>query len=207
MIAAGLCLMGGCFALDNGAAVDTYWPAERASFSSELDAESLKVISFMTYGGDSVNDRALLAGTFTSGENYVSWKIAAGMNRPENILNGRINVICDASEGICVYGDYGSKRLRLIQNPPSDGVEVTLQIAGGTARVESSRVSGSITDSYSFNDTVSREFLVRSKITKAFNIFWYANARLGIRWCVRAMRSPSGYSAIFADLDESLTEI
>ena len=199
--------MGGCFALDKGAAVDTYWPAERASFSSELDAESLKVISFMTYGGDSVNDRALLAGTFTSGKNYVAWKIAAGMNRPENILNGRINVICDAQDNISVYGDFGNNRTRLILNPPSDGIFVRMLVADGKADIVSTFISTALSDSYSFNNTVSREFLVRSKITKAFNIFWYANARLGTRWCVRAMRSPSGYSAIFADLDESLTEI
>ena len=207
MIATGLCAMGGCFAMDKGAAVESYFPAECAVFSPELDAESLKVVSILTYGGDSANDRALLAGSFTSGRGYVSWKIAAGLNRPDDLYNGRINVICADTEGVCVYGDYGNKRLTLIYNPPLDGIYVRMQVAEGLADIESTGSSGTLADSYSLKDDQPREFIVRSRITKAFNIFWYANARLGTHWCARAMQSPTGYSAIYADLDESLTEI
>lgn len=208
MIASGLCVMGGCFALENGAAVDTYWPASRAVFSPELDAESLKVISFLNYGGDSVYDRALLSGSFTSDYNFVSWKIAVGMNRPENIQQGRINVICDAQTSIAVYADYGNRRIELANKDTAPtGVEVMMQVADGRAHIGSTLVCGSLADSYSLDDSVSREFLVRSKITKVFSIFWYSNARLGARWCVRAMQSPAGASALYADADESLTEI
>jgi hypothetical protein len=207
MIAAGLCMIGGCFALNNGAVVDSYWPSARAFFSPELDVESLKVVSFLTYGGDSENDRALLAGSFTCGPNYASWKAAAGIIRPIDIQQGRINIICDDKEGYCVYGDYVNNRLKLIQNPSSNGIYAEMQVAAGKADIKSTGVSGSLADFYSFDNDVPREFVVRSKITKAFNIFWYANARLGTRWCVRAMQSPTGCFAIYADVDESLTEI
>ena len=204
MIATGLCLMGGCFALDKGAAVDSYWPAERAVFSPELDAETLKIVSFLTCGGDAENDTALLVGAFASAN--VSWLIAVGLNRPSNLYNGRINVICSNQEGLRVYADYGDNRLTLLRNS-SLGINVRMQVAEGVADIESTGESGTLADSYLLDDDLPREFIVRSNITKAFSIFWYSNARLGTRWCVRAMQSPAGYSAIYSDFDESLTEI
>lgn len=47
MIAAGLCLMGGCFAQDdNGKAVDTYWPAISAAIPSS--PESIAILQYDT---------------------------------------------------------------------------------------------------------------------------------------------------------------
>ena len=54
MIATGLCVMGGCFALDNGAAVDTYWPAAAAEISPDIPYGL--VLTIPVRGGDAEND-------------------------------------------------------------------------------------------------------------------------------------------------------
>ena len=200
-------MMGGCFALENGAAVDTYWPAESAEFSEKISAYNQVVYQTAIAGGDSENDVASIKGRIAVIEGGPNWKIAAGFNygTVDGFGTGRFCFMVSTSNtGIHAY--YGTQR---VQSSSTYGdADVFMQAQNGVASgYIDDEAFEPMTDSYAFDFSITRAFVIRSMITKRLSFAYYSNERTGIRFLVQAMLSPGGSVALFSDLDDSLIEV
>lgn len=205
MIAAGLCMMGGCFAQEGGMAVEAYWPAEVAEFSAEISASSVRIYLFSFSDGDSENDEAYIKGRFATHPKASNWTIATGINRPATLQNGRFNVIA-STDPIGLYADYANGRSTITSSYTE--AEITMKALNGSASVLVNGVTFStLTGTYTIGPELTRDFLVRSLTTKALSFFHYRNLRTGVHFNVSALQSPSGAAALFSDFDNSLIEI
>lgn len=205
MIAAGLCMMGGCFAQEGGMAVETYWPAEVAEFSAEISASSVRIYLFSFSDGDSENDEAYIKGRFATHPKASNWTIATGINRPATLQNGRFNVIV-STDPIGLYADYANGRSTITSSYTE--AEITMKALNGAASVLVNGVTFStLTGTYTIGPELTRDFIVRSLTTKALSFFYYRNLRTGVHFNVSALQSPSGAAALFSDFDNSLIEI
>lgn len=205
MIAAGLCMMGGCFAQEGGMAVETYWPAEVAEFSAEISASNVRIYLFSFSDGDSENDEAYIKGRFATHPNASNWTIATGINRAATLLNGRFNVIVSTAP-IGLYADYAEGRSTIKSS--YEEAEIAMEALNGSASVlVNGATFSTLTGTYTIGPELTRDFLVRSLATKALSFFHYRNRRTGVHFNVYAMKSPLGAAALFSDSDNSLIEI
>lgn len=212
MIASGLCMMGGCFALENGAAVDTYWPAESVEFSEKISAFSQTVYQATIAGGDSENDVAYIKGRFAVIEGGSNWTITAGCNyatsNGASTGTGRfclmVSTAATVSRGIHAY--YGTKRVQISSTYGDADVFMHAQNGVASGYIDD-EIFEPLTDSYAFDFSVTRLLAIRSMITKKLSFVYYGNERTGICFLVQAMLSPGGSVALFSDLDDSLIEV
>lgn len=206
MIAAGLCMMGGCFALEGGKTVESYWPAEIAVFTETVSASHLVVLTFFFNGGDSLNDVAIWDGCFAASGKAAEWTAATGINRPPSMQTGRMYVIYGSSDARIAV-DYGNTRA-VITKIQGDSRQISVAAREGNAVVTVDAAEfASLADVYSIPDDVSRQFYVRSVTTTALKYYYYQNQRTGVRFCVRALQAPSGAAALYSDFDETLAEV
>jgi hypothetical protein len=205
MIASGLCMMGGCFALENGAAVDSYWPAESVEFSEEISITSLIVYRAFFADGDSENDIAYLKGRFAVLAGAANWTIATGINRPETLQNGRFNVIT-STQPLGIHADYGNNR-STIRSSYGDA-EVFMHMENGSASIYvNDNLFSTLTDTYMIGSSLTRSISIRSLTARKFDFEYYYNARTGVRFQVQPMLAPGGSPALYSDLDDSLIEV
>lgn len=215
MIASGLCMMGGCFALENGATADSYWPAAEAVFSPELAAVSTQIISSVVPGGDSAADEIAFKGRFYIGYNINpdvnDYKIATGINRLiSGPTPGKLCVMTAGFAGL-LRCDYGPNNYTVSSgaDTPEDGVEIEGRAVSNTgsfyvAGKEWLTAQGT---AYSYTEADQRQVLLRSHTTRRLSWFWYRNSRTGVHFWYQALRSPGGESALYSVVDKTLTEI
>ena len=210
MIASGLCMMGGCFAMDGGAAVETYWPARTAEFSPAMSASYATVLTVPIRGGDAKNDFCSFKSTMQNNNVVPDWSIAMGVNRDEKQADGRIYItahnIPNGAEPAGLWCSYGGNTGPCVYSYEPEEIAVTawngscvFERTGGEQLIYSS--------DFSLEDDSVRNVYVRSVSTRIFNWFMYRNTRTNVRFYICAMKSASGASAVFTDYDMTLVEV
>lgn len=203
-------MMGGCFAQDETSChVDTFWPAASAEFSKALSGAVLTVLSFSIRGGDSEYDSGCIRGVFYNGAGMPSNTIAVGINSTksnEETLTGRFHIKVDSGNVITL--GYGGISSTVYSNPPNNGVEMRVEMAHSKAHLQiAGEHRGEYVSNYELQEPTARAVLLRSRATRVFYEFWYSNMRTQVRFCIRALRSSSGASALYDDYNETLIEI
>lgn len=204
MIAAGLCLMGGCFAQnEHGACVDSYWSA------SACDIPKYGAVNLMSGrfpGGSSEADTA-------KASIVCEWK---GSTDQHNIITGYNSFYSNST----YLGGWGVRRAGnsmadLVYTPilspmtfSSDYPELQLYCADGRAWVESAGALLASTETeFSLTMEQMRAFSIRCTYLRQFHYMAYANEQTGIKWNVLPVRSPLGNAAIWEDYTNSLIEL
>lgn len=208
MIATGLCVMGGCFAMDNGAAVDTYWPSAAAEISPDIPYGLMLTIPVR--GGDAENDSMSFGAVIQNNVSATDWHLATGFNRDDKASDGRLGVTVhpvEAGGEAGLYMTYGTYP-RVVVWPGFDATNVTAVAHNGSCSFSvNGEVAGEWTSKYSLKDEAIRNVYVRSVITRVFHWLAYRNARTNVCFYISAMKSASGAAALYSDYDMTLVEV
>lgn len=210
MIASGLCVMGGCFALENGAAVETYWPAAAAVFSPEVQKNCVALLSLPIYGGDTRQEFCVFKGVFQHKTGFGSRVYCAGLLMESNSMAGAACVFAQAEaayDPAGLYGAFGLSHCGYVDS--SEPVEFSFYALNNSCRVEvtGGKVFNKNGYGIAFGDDRKRNVVIRSAVTISFHGFEYGSELIGVRFCINAMKSVGGASALFTDYDATLVEV
>lgn len=199
MIAAGLCAMGGCFAQDaDGAVVDTYWPAAKASMGGTNSWAWRSEV----YGGDSDTDylRIVMDADISGTKPSTMTNIIGLNNSPggSDVNSFRVNLqtgffrysIGTAFEGLPVKSSFESVA------------------AEGVARVwDATPKLTEVVPAYFSAEGKTRLLGVYNNGVTKFGFLQYRNAVMGASVTLQAMRSAAGGDALYEVEKKVLVEI
>lgn len=210
MIATGLCVMGGCFAMDNGAAVDTYWPAAAAVFSPEVQKRYVKLLDVPFYGGGSEYEYCSFRGVFQNVAGHGEWIMPAGVAREGNSMAGAICVSAHTKENdsvpMALYCSYNTAIFGFIEG--SEPMEFSVSARNSSCHCEVTGVGAfDGTASFTIREDRYRNVRIHSVFTTGFHWFEYGNYQTGFHFCITAMKSAGGASALFTDCVATLLEV
>ena len=205
MIAVGLCAMGGCFAMENYSAVETYWPSEMV----DISRDEIIMLERYTYpGGDSQNDvykSRVYVDLETPPAPIVPGTIPYGYANAQNDSGGWIfsGVYFTINKNDITF-QYGNTQ----RNSPmfSGWCEIFAARNNCVWRVDNS-VRVSLSASFSLPDQLTRNYFLRTGQIRQFCYMAYYNERTNIKWIISSMRSPLGNSALWISNALTLAEI
>lgn len=206
MIAAGLCMMGGCFAQnEEGAAVETYWHAQNV----DLTSEQVALIHRNAFPGGSSETDVCHASL------YVDL-----LDPPAAIITDTIpfvyaNVKLDDGSfimsGVYMITYAGSAEIRYgnpVKYIPNFSGWLKITAQNNTCRWTLNDAELiTMTASFKVPDGHSRIYYLRTGQIRQFEYMSYSNATTGVKWQVLAMRSASGLGALWDNYALTLTEI
>ena len=195
--------------MDNGEAVDTYWPAAAAEISPEIRYGT--VLTLPILGGDSENDFCSFKIQAQNNTAAPDWAISTGINRDDNQYTGRVSLtvhgVSNSDFPAGLYGAYGkdSSTFRIYGYEPE---EVFVEASKSSCRFERKGYAPVVVSSeYTLADYDVRKVYVRSVSTRIFYWFEYRNSRTNVCFYICAMKSTSGASALYSDYDMTLVEV
>ena len=211
MIATGLCLMGGCFAMDNGAAVDAYWPAAVAEFSPEVQERYVNLMRVTIWGGDTRQEFCSFKGVYQNKTGVGEWLHCAGMKYEAGSMAGGVSINAHGVETstfpACLYARFGTgSHGRVLGYEPR---EIFVSALNTACRFEVT--DGEVVEAnafpIAFADNMKRDVDINSAVTVSFQWFEYGCELTGVHFCINAMKSAGGASALFSDYDATLVEV
>ena len=212
MIASGLCVMGGCFALENGAAVETYWPAAAAVFSPEVQKDCVALLSLPITGGDTRQEFCMFKGVFQNKTGFGSRVYCAGLMAEGISMAGAVCVYAqaeatNASNKVGLFAQFGTSGCGYVYS--SELEEFSFYALNNSCRVEvtGGEVFNKTGYPIAFGNDRKRNVVIRSAVTISFHGFEYGSELIGVRFCINAMKSVGGASALFTDYDATLVEV
>ena len=207
MIASGLCVMGGCFALENGAAVETYWPAAAAVLSPEVQKNCVALLNLPISGGDTRQEFCVFKGVFQNKTGFGSRVYCAGLMMEGISMAGAVCVFATTSNPAGLYGMFGTSHCAYVDS--SEPVEFSFYALNNSCRVEvtGGEVFNRTGYPIAFGNDRKRNVVIRSAVTISFHGFEYGSELIGVRFCINAMKSVGGASALFTDYDATLVEV
>lgn len=201
-------MMGGCFALENGAAVETYWPAAAAVFSPEVQKNCVALLSLPIYGGDTRQEFCVFKGVFQNKTGFGSRVYCAGLMAEAISMAGAACVYAQTEgNSVGLYGQFGTSGCGYSYS--SEPVEFSFYALNNSCRVEvtGGEVFNKTGYPIEFGDNRVRNVMIRSAVTISFHGFEYGSELIGVRFCINAMKSVGGASALFTDYDSTLVEV
>lgn len=206
MIAAGLCAMGGCFAMDaTGAVQESYWPSEWVDITNN-EIIALERTPFP--GGDSQND--VLNCRF-----YLDLLTPPAKIVDDTIPYGYANakVSSDTWINSGVYSTLYTNRIVFYYGMAKS----THSLFSGWVDVRSARDACMWTigeteqvtlyATFSIGDELTRNRVLRTGQIRQFCYMSYVNNRTGMKWMISAMLSPLNAPALWINDSATLIEI
>ena len=199
-------MMGGCFAQDAASqTVESYWPAETV----DITDNKIVILERQPFpGGSSQNDvyESLLFVDLTNPPApIVSSTIPYGYAnslRPDNTWLYSGVYFTTRSDSITLQFGNSTQSLPFFQG----WCRVLAKENTCTWWVDGMK-QAELTDSFSLNESLTRNRLLRSGQVRQFCYMAYRNAQTGVSWVVSAMQSPAGLAAIWSNDTLTLTEI
>ena len=194
MIAAGLCMMGGCFAQnEQTACVDTYWPAEYVEIPAANPTIRLHVLSVPSC--PAVSELHLYTKRQhldSSGD--VSYGVVRNVNAQWHIAN-----IYSANGEIALQSQSSAITERVGIPYP----EIEVYIESGKMRCPQTSLTKSCIGAVVGAGGEIRVLVRWSAAAR----FWISAGEYGVRWCAIPMKSPGSDIAVYDVEQNTLIEI
>lgn len=196
MIAAGLCMMGGCFAQnEQTACVDTYWPAEYVEIPAATPTIRLYVLSVPSCPALSelhlYTKRQHLGSSKTSS---VSYGVVRNVDAAWHIAN-----LYSSSEEMALQSQ--SSAITEAVGIPYPEIEVYIE--AGQMRCPQTRL---IKDCIGAVEGAGGEIRVLVRWSADVR-FWISVGEYGVKWCAIPMKSPGADMAVYDIEQDILIEI
>lgn len=193
MIAAGLALMGGCFAQDEMArCVETYWPAEKIIFPADYPIQTL-FVTFDVYGGDSASDEFYLKGVFDlrRSDYFKEYRIFIGMHASQK------GSFSWNEDGIWWRTATNDSSVEICAGKLMQRYNASFGSFESLAKNEKMkvRVNNGAEETFSYKYTVGdapRPFRLYPDYLREFVIAHYRNKQTGTEFLIYPMQSVSG---------------
>lgn len=192
MIAAGICLMGGCFAQDNdGKAVDTYWPSISAAIPSSPESIAILQYDVVQAGAEPDDFFARIKQFVKSGNASFFYVLQFGATA-YNCYYGGISIGLESNTSNTVY-QY--------DNPP---LFLNLAIDADGARIQDFDMA---VPACKWDSTSAGERLRIIDARNGEKDFFHSYGRWGRKWFVLPMHAVTNSEAVFDFEEKVLVEL